>query len=422
MRLNGTPILQSDNMHLSHRVCVNDAVRWGATNELEITFDSALLRGRELVKAHPEHQHFSRQTEDSRIPVRKAQYHWGWDWGPILMTAGPWRPVYLEQYDARIEDVWAEYSLGPELTSCSGRLLACVVGAPEGTEVHLCLSSEGRTVFESTAKTNSGGLAESLFSIDDVVLWYPLGYGPQHRYTLTAKLLHNVVRASSAKLIGLRTCELIQESDDDGKSFYFRVNGVDIFCGGSCWIPGDSFLSEMTAKRYHDWIKLLAASNQVMIRIWGGGVYEDDAFFDACDELGILVWHDFAFACGNYPVYASFLESVEREVRQNVRRLRSHPSLVVWAGNNEDYQVLERYKLRYDPDSRDPQEWLKTSFPARYTYEYLLPKLLQEEAPGTLYHPGSPWGDHRHSADPHVGDIHQWDRKWPTAVRPSACE
>lgn len=411
-------------MHLSHRVNITNHIHWdGTPNILEIHFDSALLRGRELVKDHPEHQHFARQTEESRIPVRKAQYHWGWDWGPILMTAGPWRPVWLEVYDARVEDIWVRYSLAPGLGECSGRIFAKVMGVPEGTEVNLRLSSGGRVVFEAVARTDGEGLAETDFSIEDVKLWYPLGYGPQHRYELSAKLRRNdVVVASSSKLIGFRTCELIQEPDANGKSFYFRINGIDIFCGGSCWIPGDSFLSEITAERYHAWIKLLAASNQVMIRVWGGGIYEDDAFFDACDELGILVWHDFAFACGNYPAYASFLESVEREVRQNVRRTRSHPSLVIWAGNNEDYQVLERYKLEYDPENRDPKDWLKTSFPARYIYEYFLPKVLEEEAPGTIYHPGSPWGDHKHSADPTVGDIHQWDSKCLAANHPTRNE
>lgn len=330
------------------------------------------------------------------------------------MTAGPWRPVFVEQYDSRIEDVWAQYSVTADLTSCSGRLMARVVGAPEGSEIDLSLSINGHAVFQTTATTDSAGVAKSLFSIEDVKLWHPLGYGPQNRYELSAKLRHhnsNVVADRSSKLIGFRTCELIQEPDDNGKSFYFRINGVDIFCGGSCWIPADSFLSEMTAKRYHDWIKLLAASNQVMVRVWGGGIYEDDAFFDACDEFGVLVWQDFAFACGNYPAYPAFLDNVELEVRQNVQRLRSHPSLVIWAGNNEDYQVLERYKLEYDPESRDPEAWLKTTFPARYTYEYFLPKLVQEEDQGAIYHPGSPWGDHKHSADPTVGDIHQWDSK-----------
>jgi beta-mannosidase len=143
-----------------------------------------------------------------------------------------------------------------------------------------------------------------------------------------------------------------------------------------------------------------------------GGIYEADALFDACDEFGILVWHDFQFACGSYPAYASFLESVEQEARQNLPRLRSHPSLIIWAGNNEDYQVQERYKLEYDYEGdTDPSSWLKTNFPSRYTYEYLLPKIVQEEDPSMIYHPGSPWGDGKHTTDPKVGDIHQWNRK-----------
>lgn len=142
-----------------------------------------------------------------------------------------------------------------------------------------------------------------------------------------------------------------------------------------------------------------------------GGIYEDDAFFDACDSYGVLVWQDFCFACGNYPTYPSFLKSVEREARQNVRRLRSHPSLVIWAGSNEDYQVQERYKLDYDYDDKDPDSWLQSSFPARYYYEYLLPKIVQEEHPSAVYHPTSPWGDGKNTADPTVGDIHQWNSK-----------
>ena len=133
---------------------------------------------------------------------------------------------------------------------------------------------------------------------------------------------------------------------------------------------------------------------------------------DACDEFGILVWHDFQFACGSYPTYPSYLKSVEEEARQNVRLFRAHPSLLIWAGNNEDYQVQERYKLDYDYKDKDPESWLKSSFPARYIYEYLLPKIVKEEDPLAIYHPSSPWGDGKPTADPTVGDIHQWNRMY----------
>ena len=140
-----------------------------------------------------------------------------------------------------------------------------------------------------------------------------------------------------------------------------------------------------------------------------GGIYEHDALFDACDELGILAWQDFAFACASYPTYPTFLNSVEQEARQNMRRLRSHPSLIIWAGSNEDYQVQERYGLEYNYEDKDARSWLKSTFPARYLYEYLLPKIVSEEDPAVAYHPTSPWGDGKNSGDPTVGDKHQWD-------------
>ncbi|KAI1106526.1 glycoside hydrolase family 2 protein [Jackrogersella minutella] len=403
--LNGNEVLKSDNMFLTHRVDVSDLLK--NENILEIEFDSAMLRGRELVKEHShEHTFYVRQTDIGRVPVRKAQYNWGWDWGPILMTAGPWRPVYLEQYVSRIDDVWTQYEVGEDLNICSGRIFAKVAGA-NSKLVNLILSLRGTTVWEKECTVDQNGLAALNFQINKPELWYPYGYGSQTRYELKATLTPNHVKS---KLIGFRRNELIQEKDEFGKSFYFRINHIDIFAGGSCWIPADSLLSQIPAQRYHDWMKLMVEGNQTMLRIWGGGIYEDDALFDACDELGILVWHDFQFACASYPTYPSYLESVELEARQNLRRLRSHPCIVIWAGNNEDYQVQERYKLHYDYEGdKDPQSWLKSTFPARYIYEYLLPNVVKEEDPFMVYHPSSPWGDGKRTTDKTVGDIHQWN-------------
>ncbi|KAI1403461.1 glycoside hydrolase family 2 protein [Hypoxylon fuscum] len=402
---NGTEIMKSDNMFLSHRVDISSLLK--DDNVLEINFDSAMLRGRELVKEHShEHTFYVRQTEVSRVPVRKAQYNWGWDWGPILMTAGPWRPVYLEQYVSRIDDVWTHCEVSEDLKACSGRVFAKVTGT-KSKLVTLSISLNGTTAWEKDCSLDTNGLAVADFQINNPELWYPFGHGAQTRYELKATLASS---DSKSKLIGFRRSELIQEKDEFGKSFYFRINGNDVFSGGSCWIPADSFLSQIPAQRYHDWMKLMVEGNQNMLRIWGGGIYEDDALFDACDELGILVWHDFQFACASYPTYPSYLESVEQEARQNLRRLRSHPSIAIWAGNNEDYQVQERYHLHYDYEGdKDPKSWLKSSFPARYTYEYLLPKIVQEEDPFMVYHPSSPWGEGKHTTDKTVGDIHQWN-------------
>ncbi|KAI0154412.1 glycoside hydrolase family 2 protein [Xylariaceae sp. FL1272] len=402
--LNGTEILKSDNMFISHRVNVTTLLQ--DMNEVLIHFDSAMLRGRELVKEHShEHTFYVRQTEVSRVPVRKAQYHWGWDWGPILITAGPWKPISIEQYIAQIEDVWTECEVSRDLRSCSGRIIARVTGS-SAKSVTVSLSYCGAIVFNKHCEINSEGLAQTDFTINNPKLWYPFTHGPQNRYELKA-----VLGSFDTKLkkIGFRRAELVQQEDDFGKSFFFRINGQDVFCGGSCWIPADSFLTQISPQRYYDWMKLIKEGNQNMVRIWGGGIYEHDTLYDACDELGIMVWQDFAFACASYPTYKSYLVSFEKEARQNIRRIRSHPSLTLWCGSNEDYQVQERYKLEYNYEDKDPESWLKSTFPARYTYEYLLPKIVSEEHPFALYHPCSPWGDGKYTADPTVGDKHQWD-------------
>ncbi|KAK1585544.1 family 2 glycosyl hydrolase [Colletotrichum navitas] len=411
--LNGAVILRSDNMFLSHRVEVSRQLRrGGADNVLEVVFDSALLRGRQLVQEHAhEHRFIARQTEQSRIPVRKAQYHWGWDWGPILVTAGLWKPVFLERYLARLDDVWVKGEVSPDLKSVSGKIIVKIEG-PGVSKVSVRFSLQNEIVLEKEFAVGEDGTAQTDFYLEDPRLWYPINTGPQTLYTVTATINHvsGIPLAAQTKKTGFRRAELIQEPDALEKSFYFRINNRDVFAGGSCWIPADSFHAAVGPERYRAWAELMAASNQNMLRVWGGGVYEADALMEACDELGVMVWHDFCFACGSYPTYPSFLKSVEEEARQNLRRLRGHPSIVIWAGNNEDYQVQERYRLEYRFDEdKDPESWLKTSFPARYLYEYLLPKIVGEESPLTTYHPSSPWGDGKPTADPTVGDLHQWN-------------
>lgn len=412
--LNGKEILKTDNMFVSYRVNISEHLKHDGDNVLEIEFDSAWIRGRELVKEHShEHNFLVRQTEAGRVAVRKAQYNWGWDWGPILMTAGPWKPVYLEQYTARLDDLWAQNEVASDLKTCSGTIYANIAGQVHTNDkLAVSLTLDGKNIIQEQVTILNNGKVSVPFKIADPQLWYPLNYGQQTRYNLQATIVRNDIELhTTSKLIGFRRTELVQEPDAHGKSFYFRINNVDVFGGGSCWIPADSYSSAISPKRYYDWIKLMAEGNQVMIRVWGGGIYEDDSLIDACDELGVLVWHDFQFACASYPTYASYMKTLEVEVRQHIRRLRWHPSVIAWAGNNEDYQVQERYKLDYDFENKDPDSWLKSTFPARYLYEHFLPELVKEEDPFMIYHPSSPWGDGKPTADPTVGDIHQWNRK-----------
>lgn len=279
------------------------------------------------------------------------------------------------------------------------------------SKVRFDITLDGTSVASETVDA-SAGEAKATFNISDAKLWYPIRYGPQPLYTVTATLLTSDEEADVlSKRIGLRKAELVQDPLDGqpGTSFFFRVNDISVFCGGSDWIPADNFLPRITAETYRNWVKLVADGNQFMIRVWGGGIYEDAAFYDACDELGILVWQDFMFGCGNYPAWPEMLASIEREARENVKAMRHHPSVVIWAGNNEDYQYQESENLTYDYENKDAESWLKTDFPARYIYEKVLDDVCKDLIPATYYHFGSPWGAGKDTHDPTVGDIHQWN-------------
>lgn len=333
----------------------------------------------------------------------------GWDWGPVLTTCGPWKEVRLESYHARVEDLRVDYAVDASLTKVSGKLIAIIEGST-GDRVDFSASLDGKEVFKGSADLDDQRKAQVEFQVNDPKLWYPHGYGKQPLYTVTATLVHQEKDLHSiSKRTGFRHTELVQEPDSVGKTFYFRINGVDVFCGGSDWIPADSFTPRISEDRYRKWLQMMVDGYQVMIRVWGGGIWEDDAFYDICDELGVMIWQDFMFGCGNYPAYPEILKSIEKECVCQTKRLRHHPSMTIYAGNNEDYQVQEQYQLTYDYEDKDPSNWLKTDFPARYIYEKLLPDVVAAHSPHIPYHPGSPWGDGLVSSNPTVGDMHQWN-------------
>ncbi|KAJ5490144.1 Glycoside hydrolase family 2 N-terminal [Penicillium expansum] len=387
VRLNGVAILESSNMFLGYRVDITEALGLpNSKNVLEIEFDCAQLKATELRSKDPNHKWVGIFGDKARLAVRKAQYHWGWDWGPVIMTAGIWREVRLEVYSARVEDLWPQTNLAPDHKTASVTAVAKIDAVNSECYVarfHLTL--RGHAIASQEMPISADKNAQATFEVNNPELWWPHGYGSQPLYEVLVSLL----------------C--------DGNELHNVSKKFDIFCGGSCWIPADNLLPSVSAERYRQWIELMVAGGQVMTRVWGGGIYEDDAFYDACDELGVLVWQDFMFACGNYPVWPELLESVRQETVFNIRRLRHRPSIVIYVGNNEDYQVQEEMELTYNFEDKSPESWLKSDFPARYIYEKLLPELVYEFSPGTFYHPGSPWGDGKVSSDPTVGDIHQWN-------------
>jgi beta-mannosidase len=416
--LNGHPILTSDNMFVPQRVAVKDRLRAGQ-NELRLLFESAVRRGHELQAQHGGRPAWN--GDSSRMYVRKAQYHYGWDWGPTLMTAGPWRAVRLEAYSARLSELDAPVELSEDLHTATVWASVRAAGAREGDNVRLeLLDPSGQRVAMAVAPVahtpSAGARADHVFLFGDPQLWWPNGYGPQPLYRLAATLERDGQALDQAEQrIGLRRLRLVQEplAGEPGTSFLFEVNNTPIFCGGANWIPADSFTPRLTRERYGQLLRLAADANMTMLRVWGGGIYEDDVFYDWCDELGLLVWQDFMFACGMYPAYPKFVASVKNEAEANVRRLRHHPSLAIWVGNNEDYQIansLGVYNVNFDGDHR------RSKFPARYLYEHVLPEVVTALDPRRPYWRGSPYGGPDANSRTE-GDRHTWDI-WHGMVAP----
>ncbi|ESK97613.1 glycoside hydrolase family 2 protein [Moniliophthora roreri MCA 2997] len=407
--LNGEEILKSENQFVAHRVDVKTRVK--PENELIINFDSAFIRGREIERAHEKLNLWN--GDSSRLHVRKAQYNYGWDWGPVLMTTGPWRPVSLQVYHNRVAEVDVRSKVSPKLEVQMSVELKFQENAA-GTASVTLKSPDGSVVASDSHISMGGGpcLVSFFFGPGEVELWYPVGYGKQPLYTVEVEIsdTNGAVLDKRTERIAFRRALVVQEplKDQPGLTFLFEINNIRIFCGGSNWIPADSFLTTMTSERYRAWLQLLINGNQNMVRIWGGGIYEADGFYDICDELGILVWQDFMFGCGQYPAYDSFLELVQEEAEQNVKRLRHHPSIVIFAGNNEDYQIAESFKLELDY-SDETSDFRTTNFPARYIYERVLPAVV-EKFSDIHYHRSSPYsGQGRPTTDRTLGDLHQWN-------------
>ncbi|WP_235932493.1 beta-mannosidase [Dictyobacter arantiisoli] len=410
--LNDTQILQSDNMFVPYRLDVKALLQEG-NNELHILFESALLRGKEL-----EEQNGGKlplwNGDSSRLYVRKAQYHYGWDWGPIFMTAGPWRAIHLEAYEVRIADVHCPYEVAEDLSSALLPIHVQIENGERSTAAELSVAlynPAGVLVAEQTVPVQSERTDVQL-TLEQVELWWPHGYGEQPLYRL-----ETIVRDAQGVLdqhslvLGLRRLGLIQHAlqDEPGSSFYFEINNTPIFCGGANWIPADSFTTSIDRARYRQWLQLAVDGNMTMLRVWGGGIFEDATFYELCDEMGILIWQDFLFGCGIYPAVDWFKQSVRTEAEANVRLLRHHPSIVLWCGNNEDYAIAGP---KYDPTVTENFE--ETAFPARVIYEQILPQVCAQLDPTRPYWPGSPFGhgpNHPQGSkvdDTTVGDTHVW--------------
>ncbi|KIP02770.1 glycoside hydrolase family 2 protein [Phlebiopsis gigantea 11061_1 CR5-6] len=412
--LNGIKILETDNMFRAYTARVETHLQPGdALNTLVLHFKSAQKAAKALEAQHGKVRAGSANLGDpSRVYLRKAQYDWRWDWGPEIMTCGPYRPITLTTFRTRIAALDVRTAVDAQLEPSMSIAVDFEGPADNDLAVNIVLSDPDTSNAIIAARLSPTDLAHdspaSRWELGDKVeLWWPVNYGLAKQYDLRVSLVDSksgaVVDTRSMR-VGFRRIELVQEpleSEDrygTGSTFLFQVNGVRMFMGGSNWIPADNFLTTVTPDRYRAWLTLLRDGNQNMVRLWGGGVYEPDVFYDICDELGILVWQDFQFACGVYPAHPEFVENVRKEAIYNVDRLKHHPCMAVFCGNNEDYQQV--------------LQWGDVSdLPARLLYEDILPGIVKDLTGGNIaYHPGSPYGGKGwDTADPTVGDIHQWD-------------
>ncbi|MCB4791666.1 MAG: hypothetical protein LHV68_07235 [Elusimicrobia bacterium] len=355
-----------------------------------------------------------------RIYLRKEQASFGWDWGPSMPDSGVWRSVELAGYDtAEVSDSSAEVTfegddLAHPLVTAQVELnkyaqepfdVKVVLKGPDGTEVETKTIKYEDIVFDKAGKAQ----LSPLFAVENPQLWWPNGYGEHPLYQIDVNIFtrkkstgERVLSSSKAQKFGIRKIELMEEEPGpDGKMqkcFRIKVNGIPIFAKGTAWIPSDSVNTHMNEERYSDLLTKAADSHYNMMRVWGGGYYEDEAFYRVCDEKGLLVWQDFMFACADYPESKEFTNSVKREVELIVKKLRSHPCIALWCGNNENQW--------------QQQQGLFSSSTHLFgidIYEKMIPEILGRLDPGRklLYRKSSPWGGKNPNSFKE-GDAHIW--------------
>ena len=406
VEVNGHRLLETYN---SFRIWRVDGKQWlkAGRNELLVRFPAPGTVADKLAAQDP----WSAKTKvDSKTYLRKPAYEYGWDWGPRFVTSGIWKPVRIEGWDkARVEDFALRQ---PDVTKQVAHLNAQVEveSSVEGeADVTISYTANGQAEeAKSHVAVHPGrNLVQVPFEIRNPKLWYPVGYGAQPRYEFTATVAIDGSEVASKKLkTGLRSIVLDRHLDQWGRSFQLVVNGIPVFGKGADVIPFDSFPNRVGTAQYRRILESAVAANMNMIRMWGGGYYESDEFFDICDELGIMVWQDFEFGNDWQPGDYSFKLNIEAEAEDQVKRLRNHPSLVLWCGNNETEIAMgwaPRPALPADIRYQMWQDYL-TEFSG------ILPRVVAKLDSEIPYWPSSPSADYESVSDKfHSGDDHIWD-------------
>ncbi len=418
--LNEQQILDCNNMFRTWNVEVKKQLKPGV-NTLRIVFESAVKKGKSLAAQLP-----YTLPGDEKVFTRKAQYQYGWDWGPRLVTCGIYKRINLICWnDLKLESVHhiiktlndsiAEIKFITEIQSDKDSVYTIGINS-----FHSLKTLPKLHPTQNTSIRLHKGLNIDTFDyvIKNPRLWYTNGLGGADMYWVNFNLINKKETTLLKHLnIGLRKLELVKEKDFFGESFYFKLNGQPLFIKGANYIPQDNFVSRVGDDHYNKLIQMTRESHMNMLRVWGGGIYEDDKFYHLCDENGILVWQDFMFACAMYPGDSAFVENVKQEVIQQVQRLQNHPSIALWCGNNEsdegwhNWGWQKQYHYSKQDSSKIWNDYKKVFHEViPNTINILFPPL--EGVEGGNYHSSSPsigWGRKESLLQ---GDSHYWGVWW----------
>ena len=403
--LNDQKVISANNMFHPWSTDIRDVIRSGV-NELIIHFRSPLKEVSDQMNSIDFTLPADNDQAGKTSPhTRKAPYHYGWDWGPCLVTSGIWKGVELVGWDDWHVDHFQIKNGNVSKENAELEIeLSVIADIQDDMKVTLNESITGKD-FEQTFKIDPG-VNELSFNISMVNpdLWWPLGHGEQtlHEFSLIVEMGEKIEHHK--RKFGIRDVSIKRTEDEKGESFEIHVNGMPIYSKGANWIPADFFVERLTKEDYERLLKDATRANMNTLRIWGGGIYEPDHFYELCDEMGIMVWQDFMFACSMYPANKKFLDSVEREARHQVNRLKGHASIILWCGNNEVASAWLSWGWKEELPTSVWDDYQKL-------FHELLPRVCSELDPGRLYWPSSPCHGTDQSNEDQIygkGDNHYW--------------
>ena len=417
--LNDECILKADNMFRCWSIPVRQYIR-EENNILKVYFHSPVKIDVPKWDALPyQYPASNDQSENGglfnkkiSIFARKAGYHYGWDWGPRLVTSGIWRPVYIRAWsDLRINDVFIEQKeVGAGRAVIAGHVELDADKDMDGVLVTITDEATGRVLGEWQADLKRGTNRVTVdFVLHKPKLWWSNGLGEPFLYRFRTDIIAGgELLDSKTERVGIRSLKVVHQPDKDGHTFYIELNGRPVFAKGANYIPSDNFLPRVTPENYKRTILDAAGVNMNMLRVWGGGIYENDVFYDLCDEYGIMIWQDFMFACSMYPAEGALLDNIHQEAVDNVKRLRNHACIALWCGNNECQDAWLGWGWKCEIERQNKEYADKIWAQYRQQYHVTLPGVVKEYAPGTFYWPSSPFAFEGEMSGTTDGDRHYW--------------